>query len=271
MEKKTKTMDDVKAVPADDKNDKQDIQNKLDDADTINGFADMFRTAALAILIALTIRTFAFEPFSIPSGSMFPTLQVGDYIFVSKYSYGYSRYSFPGSFVNFSGRFFYQEPERGDIAVFRKPHGYVDYIKRIIGLPGDKVAMIDGVLHINGAAVPRTLAGTYNVKGIAKAYFRYDEILPNSRTHEIIEKSDSEPLDNTPTFVVPEGSFFVMGDNRDGSQDSRVVTEVGFVPAENLIGRAEVIFFSLDDDTHAWELWKWPFAVRYKRIFQALN
>ncbi len=229
------------------------------------------KTVFYAGLIALVVRTFAFEPFNIPSGSMIPTLLVGDYLFVSKYSYGYSRHSFPLSLAPFSGRLFQREPVRGDVVVFKLPtDNRTDYIKRIVGLPGDRVQLRGGALHLNGEAVKREKIADYvsrDERGSTSRMIQYVETLPGGRPHPIIEISDTGRLDDTEVFLVPEGHFFLMGDNRDNSLDSRVMAHVGYVPAENLVGRAEFLFFSTDGSASLFEPWKWPFAIRYVRLF----
>lgn len=235
-------------------------------------YVEMSKTVFWAVGIAVIFRSFLFEPFSIPSGSMIPTLKVGDYLFVSKYSYGYSRYSFPFGIVPFSGRIAVHTPERGDVIVFRKPGAeHIDYIKRLVGLPGDTIAVTNGILHINGKAVTRRLEQNASIDtGLfvreAKVYL---ETLPNGESHLIQELSDQNSMDNTPTVTVPEGHYFFMGDNRDNSRDSRA--EVGFVPAENLIGRAEFLFFSHNGSASIFEIWKWPFAIRFSRIGQGIE
>ncbi|WP_207478995.1 signal peptidase I [Arenibaculum pallidiluteum] len=236
-------------------------------------FGETVRTLFWAILIALGVRTFAFEPFNIPSGSMIPTLLVGDYLFVSKFSYGYSRYTVAFGLPIFDGRILGSEPERGDIAVFKLPlDGKTDYIKRIIGLPGDRIQVTGGILHINGQPVKRERVEdfVYTDKGRTIRTAQFVETLPNGRTHRIIEESDFGFADNTREFTVPPGHYFAMGDNRDNSTDSRF-PDVGFVPAENLVGRAEVIFLSLDNETPFWQLWRVPFETRYSRLFDAVR
>jgi len=215
------------------------------------------------VVIAVAIRSLAYEPFNIPSSSMKPTLLIGDYLFVSKLSYGYSRFSFPFALIPFSGRILEDSPERGDVVVFRKPtEPDVDFIKRVIGLPGDRIQILSGVLHINNEPVKRRRVEDYvltDAFGREQRVRQYIEELPNGRAHRILEKSDTEGQDNTPEYVVPEGHFFMMGDNRDNSTDSRFGA-VGFVPAANLIGRAEIIFFSRDG-------WK----VRFGRLFDTIE
>ena len=232
------------------------------------GKFEFIKTIVIAGALALGFRSLLFEPFNIPSGSMIPTLLVGDYLFVSKYSYGYSRYSFPFGVAPFNGRAFETPPERGDVAVFRQPQNEsVAFIKRIVGLPGDRIQVTDGVLRINDVAINRvrkgfaTASDGYNVIRFAV----YQETLPNGKSYLIQERSDDDVLDNTNVFLVPEGHYFMMGDNRDNSRDSRT-TSVGMVPAENLIGRAERLFFSHNSSAHLWEIWKWPFAIRYGRL-----
>ena len=232
------------------------------------GKFEFIKTIVIAGALALGFRSLLFEPFNIPSGSMIPTLLVGDYLFVSKYSYGYSRYSFPFGMAPFDGRVFKTSPERGDVAVFRQPQNEsVAFIKRIVGLPGDRIQVTDGILRINNVAVNRvrkgfaTASNGYNVIRFAV----YQETLPNGKSYLIQERSDDDVLDNTNVFLVPEGHYFMMGDNRDNSRDSRT-TSVGMVPAENLIGRAERLFFSHNSSAHLWEIWKWPFAIRYGRL-----
>jgi signal peptidase I len=239
------------------------------------GVVDTVKTVVYAVLIALFVRTVAYEPFNIPSGSMVPTLLVGDYLFVSKFSYGYSRYSLPFGLPLFSGRIFFRPPERGDVAVFKLPtDNSTDYIKRIIGLPGDHIQMKAGNLYINDQLVPRKRIQDYLYQegtGTVVPLAQYIETLPNGRQHLIIKMGDNGPLDNTQVYDVPPGDYFMMGDNRDNSQDSRVLSAVGYVPAENLIGRAEFIFFSTDGSARLWEIWKWPFAIRYSRLFHGVN
>ena len=234
------------------------------------GARETFRTVIYAVLIALVIRTFAYEPFNIPSGSMKPTLLIGDYLFVSKFSYGYSRYSLPFAPPLFEGRIFESLPERGDVAVFRKPTGdHEDYIKRIIGLPGDTIQVIGGILHINGVAVERRQIEDF-IDSTGDSSRQYIETLPNGVEHHILEKGDDKMLDDTEPFVVPEGHFFAMGDNRDNSRDSRT-PEVGFVPFQNLVGRAEFIFLSADDTAEWIKPWTWFTAIRYERLFEAVR
>ncbi|WP_207539899.1 signal peptidase I [Sabulicella rubraurantiaca] len=238
------------------------------------GWLESIKTIVYAALIAIGIRTVAFEPFNIPSGSMIPTLLVGDYLFVSKYSYGYSRHSMPFSPNLFGGRLWGAMPARGDVAVFKLPRDTrQDYIKRIIGLPGDRIQVRQGVLHVNGQAVRLERLGNYVVEGdgprITARLLR--EFLPGGRSHLIVEQSDDAPLDNTPEFTVPEGHVFAMGDNRDNSLDSRVPSAVGMIPWENLVGRAEFIFFSVDGSARIWEVWNWPFAVRWTRLLSAVR
>lgn len=237
-----------------------------------NEFWDTVKTILYAVLIAIGVRTFAYEPFNIPSGSMVPTLLVGDYLFVSKLSYGYSRHSLPFSLPLIPGRVMFEAPERGDVAVFKLPSdGRTDYIKRIVGMPGDTLQVRGGVLHINGTALKRERLGEYvyqDTRGIYHNTVRYRETLPNGRQHEIIEESDSYPrADNTPIFTVPEGHYFGMGDNRDNSSDSRF--GVGFIPKENLVGRADVIFFS--NSGSFWQVWTWPKSLRFERFFDGIN
>jgi signal peptidase I len=237
------------------------------------GIGETIKVVVQALLIALVFRTFLYHPFSIPSGSMEPTLLIGDYLFVSKFSYGYSRYSFPFVDVSFiDGRIWSGEPKRGDIAVFRPPlEPETDYIKRVIGLPGDRIQMRGGVLYINGEAVEREPAGEWKGTGPFDSSVRqYRETLPNGVSYMTLDRVENGAGDDTKVFEVPPGHYFMMGDNRDNSQDSRFLQgPVGFVPAENLIGRAEIIFFSVED-APAWAVWKWPWSVRPGRIFDLL-
>ena len=239
------------------------------------GILETVKTIVYAVVIAVVIRTVAFEPFNIPSGSMIPTLLVGDYLFVSKFSYGYSRFSLPSFLeVPFHGRIFGTLPRRGDVAVFKLPRdNSTDYIKRIVGLPGDRIQMIHGQLYINGTEVPRKPDGDYIAEGDGPRILlkRYIESLPDGATHFILKASDDQPLDNTQEYKVPDGYVFAMGDNRDNSLDSRVLNAVGFVPVENLVGRAEFIFFSIDATAPWWEVWEWPFEIRWSRLFTGIH
>ena len=234
------------------------------------------KTLVYAGIIALTVRTVGFEPFSIPSGSMIPTLLVGDYLFVSKFAYGYSHFSLPLSPNLFSGRIFGSLPKRGDVAVFRFPHDTtVDYIKRIIGLPGDTVQMKQGQLYINGVVCPRQPLGKYMAEenGASTLARLYRETLPNGVTHELLKMTDSGDANNTIEYKVPPGYLFAMGDNRDNSADSRFMSGngVGYLPVENLIGRAEIIFFSFDSTAPWWQVWEWPFEIRWTRLLHGID
>ena len=242
------------------------------------GVVDTVKTVIYAVLIALFVRTVAYEPFNIPSGSMIPTLLVGDYLFVSKFSYGYSRYSLPFGLPLFSGRIFFTPPQRGDVVVFKLPRDpSVDYIKRVIGLPGDRIQVRDSVLYINDEPVKRERIEdyVYSEGGVPVHQLQYIETLPNGRRHRIIQISGNNgSQDNTDVFTVPPDHFFMMGDNRDNSLDSRYSEDhngVGYVPAENLVGRAEFLFFSTNGTARIWEFWKWPFAIRYDRPFEGIH
>jgi signal peptidase I len=244
---------------------------------TSGGVVELVKTVVIALVIAFGIRTIAFEPFNIPSGSMEPTLLIGDYLFVSKFSYGYSTYSLPYGIHLFSGRIFGRVPQRGDVVVFKLPRDpQVDYIKRIIGLPGDRIQMKNGVLNINDEPVKRERIEDFvnSENGIVMRTAQYIETLPNGVRHPILEQSDNERLDNTGVYVVPPNHYFAMGDNRDNSLDSRVppdLSGVGFVPAENLVGRAEILFFSTDGSADWYEFWKWPAAMRFSRLFTVIH
>jgi signal peptidase I len=232
------------------------------------------KTIVYAGVIAVVVRTVAYEPFNIPSGSMIPTLLVGDYLFVSKYSYGYSIYSLPFSPALFSGRILGALPKRGDVVVFKYPRDTsIDYIKRIVGLPGDHIQVREGQLYINGQLCPRKLLGNYDADdgGIHMVLREYEETLPNGVKHDILKATDEGEVNNTPEYVVPPDHLFAMGDNRDNSADSRFMNGVGFVPIENLVGKAQVLFFSIDAEYPWWEFWEWPFEIRWSRLLQPVN
>ncbi len=247
------------------------------------------KTVVYALLIAGVFRTLFFQPFWIPSGSMKDTLLIGDFLFVNKMAYGYSRYSCPFAFCPINGRILGGDPQRGDVVVFRHPVNGTDFIKRLIGLPGDTVQMKNGVLYLNGAEVPQEPAGTFEEiyekqgpmgnlprcengpvgEGGTCTSSRYIETLPNGVKHNILNIDNNGFADNTDVFTVPPGHYFFMGDNRDNSQDSRfgqAVGGVGFVPAEYLIGRADRVIFSSAGRSMLY-FWTW----RPDRFFKAIE
>ena len=236
-------------------------------------FLDTIKTIIYAVLIAIVIRTFWFEPFKIPSGSMYPTLYVGDYLFVSKYTYGYSKHSLPFSLPLIKDRVWSDLPQRGDVVVFKYPRdNRTDFIKRIIGLPGDKIKMVNGRLYINGNLVERQEIEDFVLRdefGNADRYHQYIETLPNGVKHKILEVSDKQSVDNMIEVTVPENSYFVMGDNRDRSDDSRM--NVGFVPFENLVGKARFLFFSHNKEDSWYKPWLWTKKIRFDRMFTKIN
>ena len=219
-------------------------------------------TISYAIIIALLIRTFLFQPFFIPSSSMEPGLIVGDRIFASKYDYGYSRHSFPFSLPLINGRVFESSPKRGDVVIFKPPHTRNDYIKRLIGLPGDKIKLIDGTIYINSIPVEREFVRTDD-KDIAI----YKETMSSGINYETRDLGN-KPQDNIEEFIVPENHYFFMGDNRDNSNDSRFW---GPVPTERIVAKAQIIFFSTKDGSWFIEFWRWPFDIQFKRIFKLIK
>ncbi len=238
-----------------------------------NSFFGNLKSIFIAIFIALLIRSFVFEPFNIPSGSMKPNLLVGDFIFVSKYSYGFSKHSLPFSIPLIPGKIFSNTPERGDVVVFKTPeNNRTDYIKRVIGLPGDKIEIKNGIIFINGSEILRKKLNDFidtDNKSSNKRVRMYNEYFFNKEIN-ILDITDNGIADNTQLFNVPENHFFVMGDNRDNSQDSRFISTVGFIPYENLVGKAQFIFFSLENARFL-QIWKWPNSIRYERIFQKIQ
>jgi len=254
-----------------------------------NGLVEWIKTIAYALILAGLIRTIFYQPFWIPSGSMKDTLLIGDFLFVNKMAYGYSKHSCPFSMCPISGRILAGDPERGDVVVFKHPVNNSDFIKRLIGLPGDKIQMKNGVLQINGTAVKITPAGVFEeinepqgpvgntprcengpvARGELCTKTRTIETLPNGVEHSILNIDDGGFADNTKVFTVPEGEFFFMGDNRDNSQDSRFgrqIGGVGFVPFENLVGRADRVVFS-SAGRSILAFWTW----RSDRFFKAIE
>ncbi len=240
-----------------------------------------------ALLIAFVIRTLLFQPFNIPSGSMKPTLLIGDYLFVNKLTYGYGPYSFNmniGLFgaqlvkfgpMPFEGRVFAGKPERGDVVVFKLPtDNETDYIKRIVGLPGDRIQVINGKLHINSKPVKRERVADYipeSGRYTGQPVPQYRETLPNGVTYLTLDLDRDSRADNTDTYHVPENHYFMMGDNRDNSTDSRFLDSVGMVPYENLVGKANIIFFSHDSDGSLLKIWTWPTSIRWSRLLDFVD
>ena len=228
------------------------------------------KSIALALGCVLVVRTVVAEPYTVPSGSMLPTLLVGDELIGAKYAYGYGKYSSPiGLMPDFSGRLFDRAPERGDVVVFRLPREpSVTYVKRLVGLPGDRIQVRAGRLYINEALVPRREVGRWERETL------YIETLPGGREHEIIERSDTERYDDTQVFEVPAGHYFMMGDNRDDSLDSRIAPSdggVGFVPAENLVARADRLLLSRDTSVGWRDIADWPRAFRLSRFLGRID
>ena len=233
------------------------------------------KTLFYALIIALIIRSLFLQPFYIPSSSMEPNLLVGDRLFVTKYSYGYSKHSFPFSPAIFNGRLFFDAPERGDVVVFKTPaDNRTDYIKRLIGLPGDRIQFIDHNLYINNTEILKSKK-LFNSKiycgqrNININFF--EEILPNGKKHNTVYLKNSSYKDSD-EFIVPENHYFFLGDNRDCSKDSRFLSSVGYVHKDNLVGKAQFIFFSSDRSIGSFfYFWKWNKSIRFERFFKKIN
>jgi signal peptidase I len=245
------------------------------------GFGEFVSTIIQALVIALLVQMFVFQSFYIPSGSMKPTLDVGDFLFVDKFAYGYSRYSFSygvfglqNGIIPFNGRIIEKAPKRGDIVVFRQPNSNgIDFIKRVIGLPGDKIQMQAGVLSINGTPVPRVYDAEFNDTddtGEQVSGKEYTETLPNGVSYHVWKMTDAGGANNTPVYQVPPDRYFMMGDNRDNSEDSRFLEAVGYVPFQNLIGKARLVYFSHTGIGPTWGILTGQSAVRWDRIFKPL-
>ncbi|PPR46495.1 MAG: Signal peptidase I [Alphaproteobacteria bacterium MarineAlpha5_Bin9] len=236
-------------------------------------FYKNFKSISLAIIIAIIIRSFLFEPFNIPSGSMKPNLLVGDFIFVTKWNYGYSKHSLPFSLPLIPKKIFTNYPDKGEIVIFKTPSdNRTDYIKRVIGLPGDKIQIIEGTIYLNNEPILRTKINDFidiDNLGIKKRIRQYEEKIDN-HIFKSIDLTDSGLVDNTSIFTVPDKHIFVMGDNRDNSQDSRFIRNVGYIPIENLTGKAQIIFFSLEN-SRFFQFWKWPSSIRFNRIFKKIK
>ncbi len=231
------------------------------------------KSIAIAIFIALLIRSFLFEPFNIPSGSMKPNLLVGDFIFVSKWSYGFSRHSLPFSIPIIPNKIFSKYPERGDVVVFKTPeNNRTDYIKRVIGLPGDKILIKNGNIIINNNLILKKRINDFidNDNRVSNKRVRQYREYFFDKDIDVLDITDKGIVDNTQLFNVPENHFFVLGDNRDNSQDSRFINTVGYIPINNLVGKAQFIFFSLEN-SRFFEIWKWPYSIRGERIFKKIK
>jgi signal peptidase I len=254
------------------------------------GLGETTRFLLFLFLFAVILRSFVVAPFVIPSGSMLPKMMIGDFLFVAKWPYGYSRFSLPFGLASFDGRILAGEPARGDVVIFRYPGKDEDYVKRLIGLPGDRIAMRGGQLVLNGRRVPKVRIADYLMPitpnspcryadpALARvveegrrrlcAYPRYRETLPGGRSYEVLDQVGEGPGDNLGTYVVPEGHYFMMGDNRDDSADSRYPRNdgVGFLPADQLVGRALIVFFSTDGSAEWIKPWTWLSAARWDRV-----
>ena len=236
---------------------------------------DNVKTLFYALLIALFIRSFFFQPFYIPSSSMEPNLLIGDRLFVSKYSYGYSQHSFPFSPKIFSGRILKKTPKRGDVVVFKTPaDNRTDYIKRLIGLPGDKVQIINKDLYLNGIKIEKKQVETsinINCGGEILKVDVYEETLPNGTKYLAVYRKDGTMI-NSDVFIVPNDHYFFLGDNRDCSKDSRFLSSVGYVNFNNLVGKAQIIFFSSNKKKGSiFKFWNWNQIVRKDRLFKKIK
>ena len=226
-----------------------------------------------ALLIAGVIRTFAIEPFKIPSGSMKPNLLVGDFLFVSKWNYGYSRYSFPFGLAPFSGKIFEKNPKRGDIIVFKLPgQENINYVKRLLGLPGETIKVMDGEVFIK----KNDSTNFELLNQVSDDFFFDDQYQEEIKqliedNYKILNITDNGPLDYTPEYEIPENKYFFMGDNRDNSSDSRVMSGVGFVPKENMIGKVWFIWLSIDTQFSLTKFWTLPLHIRYGRLFKSVK
>ncbi len=256
---------------SEDKNIKADAQRRS----LLQSFWDDRYFISIALIVAFILRSFFYQPFNIPSGSMKPTLLIGDFIFTSKFAYGYSRHSMPFSPPLWQGRLWEDKPQRGDVVVFKLPSdGRTDYIKRLIGLPGDEIELRNGVVYLNGKALPRERISDFvepQASGQFETIIRYKETLPNGVSYEVLDSDPASGADNTPLYIVPDGHYFLMGDNRDNSADSRFLSHVGYVPYENLVGQADIVFFSFDNRYRWWQFWYWPIAIRYGKLLEEVK
>ena len=238
-----------------------------------SSFVNNLKALFWALLIAGIIRTFAIEPFKIPSGSMKPNLLVGDFLFVSKWNYGYSKYSFPFGLAPFSGKIFEKNPERGDIIVFKLPgQENINYVKRLLGLPGETIKVIDGEVFIK----KNNSLNFEKLNQISDDLFfddQYQEEINQliEDNYRILNITDNGPLDYTPEYIIPQNKYFFMGDNRDNSSDSRVMSGVGFVPKENMIGKVWFIWLSIDTQFLITKFWTLPLHIRYERLFKSVK